>query len=174
MKSVLGRAFTTVLAAGLTLVILIAASYAWSRFSVENPLDQTLRAHPCVEGVRMESREGVSVVTVALGEVDDLHETYEQIEAIVSSRMPPGSYHLEVEDTRTPELTELYHTIHFDIAEAMATGAFTQMSRNVEAKVASGGSDRSRLWVSRDRIYLQIHQGDSYLYQVIERPIETQ
>lgn len=174
MKSVLERAFTTVLAAGLTLVLLLAASYAWSRFSVENPLDQTLRAHQCVEGVRMESKEGVSVVTVALGEVDDLHETFEQVEAIVSSRMPPGSYRLEIEDTRTPELADLYHTVHFDIAEAIATGAFTRMSQNVEAKIASAGPERSRIWVSPGRIYLQIHHGDSYLYEVIERPLEAQ
>jgi len=170
VKSVLRRVFTVMLAGGVTLGVLVAGNYAWSRFSVEKPLDQTLRALPGVVEVDMAHQGGVNIIDVTIAEVPDLSKTYGEIDRAVSSRMAPGTYRLELSDARDAYLEDLYHRIHFDIAEAVATGAFGQAAARFEQTAREAGLDRWKMWVTNDRIYIQLHRHDAYLYQIIERP----
>jgi hypothetical protein len=161
---------TVIVAGGVTLAVLVAGSYAWSRFSLEKPLDQTLRALPGVLQVDMRQQNGVNIIGVTVSEVPDLSKTYGDIERAVSSRMAPGTYRVELSDARDAYLEDLYHTIHFDIAEAMATGGFGQAAARFEETAREAGLDRWKMWVTNDRIYVQLHRQDAYLYQIIERP----
>lgn len=161
------RIWLIALAFAVTLGVLFGGQYVIRRERVTRPLYRHFQDIPGVQGFRVEERKGISHLYIRLGPVDNLQEVYLELEKRALEIMDPGSFEMHLEDRRDGDLEEAYYRLHYYLQEALATGRFSTMAREVERETA--GLDRHRLYVDQRYIFLQLHRGDKYLYAVVPR-----
>lgn len=155
----------------VTAALLFGARTAWQARQVDRPLLAALEAVPGVEAVRAGRTAGVRVFEVTLGPVTDLQRTYRALDRTIADRLgaPATAYRLTVRDDRDEALEAVFFRIHFAVYEAAARSTFTDLAAVVAALDPADGVDRAEVRVDGRRIYLQLHRGDRYLYEVVPR-----
>lgn len=159
-----------VAAAALVTVALLTGLGALSRTRSNDAfVAAALEAHPQVADVAVELAAGELAVTVALDPVPNLREAYLDIRetALAAAHDTPVS--IQVTDRRSPDLLADYYALHYYVAEAMARGIFPEAAQRLQAAAEQRGLDHVGFYVDPDRIYLQLHRGDGYLYEIIPR-----
>lgn len=154
----------------ISLGLLLGGSAALRHLRVDSPLKAALSQDPAVLGFQLDDGGEQPVLRVRLAAVPDLAATYRRLDATALRTLGPGRYRLEVEDRRTPALDEAYHRIHFALEEGLQRGTYDEMARRVEAQTAALGLSGQRVTVGDGRIYVQLQQGNDYLYAVLVRP----
>ena len=74
---------------------------------------------------------------------------------------------IELLDTRTPLLEEVYEQLRFAIEEAVATGRFTRLTASVGEAAQAFGLDRHAIYIDAERIYLELETDRHRLLAVI-------
>jgi len=163
------RVGIVIIAAVISLGLLSVGHHLAVVYLFDAPLDKFLATAPGVEEYAVDQTDDGPVVTVNLGRVDDLRQTYgELLEGVrrISSR-PEAK--VVIRDTRTPELREEYYRLHYTLQEGLATGRYAWMAQAVaETMSDSPAVDSYRLYVDSGRVYLQLHRGDRDLYVILE------
>lgn len=165
------RVWVVAVALVVTLGILLGGQYLFRRERVDRPLLEQYKEISAVESASIRDEQGRKVIELQLGEVDDLAKSYRDIEAASRNFLEKDSYRLVIVDKRDRGLEDVYYRMHFSLEEAIATGRFTDMADRVGTIAGSSDLDRYRLSVDGQRLYLQLHRGDRYLYAVLERSI---
>jgi len=142
--------------------------------TVMQPLERSLKSLSGVTDVTCQESSSQVTVSVRLASVPDLFSTYSDIEKTVKRFLGKKSFVIQLQDHRTPALEEAYYNIHFDVQEAIATGGFARMADAVSKKVKAMGLDRYRIFVGPMSVYVQLHQGGDYLYEIVPRPESIQ
>ena len=158
-----------VLVAVLTLAALSLAYYSYDSLWVMRPLQVSLSTDPDVTGVKMTKSNGVLVIELSLGRVDDLATTYNRLYSEVSGRLQPGTFQIAVTDQRDGRLGDAYRQIHYYLEEAALRGNFGAMIDACSAVLSRSGIEDYRITVDDRRIYVQLTLGDRYLYEVLEQ-----
>jgi hypothetical protein len=158
------------LSAVLTLAVLSLAYYSYESVVVKRPLEKALLADPDVGAVKVVKSGDGQVIEVTLARVEDLSVTYARLYAAVKGRMGQASFKLLVKDRRDPSLQDVYHTIHYYLEEASVRGNFGAMIGECSAALANAGISAYKITVAQERIYVQMELGQSYLYEVLDRP----
>lgn len=170
------RRTTKLLIIALSSVIAFGALYGANLWlvnrTVTKPLDRALRQVPGVTDVRVVEDSGKLLVDIKLGVVQDLKATYSQLSRQARDLSGRKKYEIVIEDKRDARLEEAYYQIHFDLQQAIATGCFSQMAEAIGRKAISLGLDRYRVFVDASNIYVQLHSGASYLYEIVPRPAD--
>lgn len=110
-------------------------------------------------------------VSVELGDVEDIQSEYARLWkgiAGATQRIPTA---LDIIDRRDQELEEVFRRMRIHIEEALSTGSFSAMSQAIEEEGREAGLDRWGVGVDSDYVYVQLHKGESYLYEIIPRGI---
>ncbi len=149
--------------------VITGAHFAWRTGAVQRPLESALLQVPGVESVEVRGKRGTQIITVTLGPVPDLAATYQSVVATIEDSLPRDDYRLEVLDRRDPVLDEIYHRLHFSLMEAAQRGTFSAMADTVARETDRAGLDLARVSVDHHRIYLQLHLGEAYRYDVVPR-----
>jgi len=136
--------------------------------TVERPLAQALAQNPDIAASTISSHGDTTTISVELVSVKDLQATYLSIRHKLERVMDGRGFVVVVEDRRTPALDAVYHQFHFHLYEALATGSFGQLARHLEELSARAGV-LHRLAVDDRHVFVQLHAGPDYLYQVIPR-----
>lgn len=144
------------------------------RYSTERPLQMAFEEIQGVLNVESVKLNGFTYIKIELGDIENLKETYHRLQVAGEKHLGKNFGGLIVEDGRSDFLEELYYSVHFDIQEAMSTGNFSNMADSIAMKAKDAGVDRYRVYVENEHIFLQLHKGSSYLYQVIPRGFATQ
>lgn len=159
-----------VVSLALTLGALFVGNWLVRDTTVEEPLNAFLQSQPAVESFsRTRTPSGVQI-QVTLKAVPNLAETYLALEAGVRQIAGTPDVELVLTDRRTPELTAAYYRINPLLHEAMATGHYGDLVERVEERAATLGVAEAAVWIDSGRLYLQLHQGEAYLYAVLPRP----
>lgn len=154
----------------VTLGLLLGGSVALRYFRVDSPLHNALSQDPAVLSYSLDEAGSQPVLHVRLSAVPDLAETYHRIDAVARRTLGTGHYRIELEDRRTPALTEAYHRIHFALQEGLQRGTYDEMARHIDAETKGLSLSGQRVTVDDGRIFVQLQQGTDYLYAVLERP----
>lgn len=154
----------------VTLGLLLAGSRAVQATLADAPLDHFLRAQPAVAAINVERDGALRRVTVELKEVPDLAEAYRHLEAGVRRALGSDRFVLAVRDRRTAALSEVFYRINPLIQEALATGRYGDLLEKVEARARALGAQQVRVGIDSRRVYVQVHGGGGYLYEVLPRP----
>lgn len=165
-----GVHFWRVAAAAAVTVALLAGFGTWGKSrSNDASLAAALAAHPQVADVAVEYAGGELQAVVDLGPVPNLREAYLEIrrEAVKAAREQAVT--IQVADRRTPQLLADYYALHYYVAEAMARGTFPEAAQRLLEAAEQRGVDHVGFYVDPDRIFLQLHRGDGYLYEIISR-----
>lgn len=143
------------------------------RYFTERPLQMAFDGIEGVEGFEIVDDEGQIYVQVKLGDVDNLRDVYKQIYSASRKHIGKGFKDIIIKDERDSFLEEVYYSIHFDVQEAIATGNFSRMAGEIEEKTTAAGIDKSRIYVDNDRLFIELHEGKKYLYEMIPRGVPS-
>jgi len=160
----------------VTIGVLFCGQLIWHKYAVAKPLDKELLQIKGVESVQWEDNrkdgDGV-VITVALGPVVDLENTYGEIGDTVKRIMGHRAVKIVLREHRTPELENVYYKIHYQVQEAISTGKFVAMADNIQAQAKASQVD-AKVYVDARYVYIELDKGVGRLYSVVPRQADNQ
>lgn len=150
-----------------TLLLLFGSQAIWHTFAVAKPLDRAFAGVDGVQSVVRQQDEPV-VLQVTLVHVANIQTTYTALEQQAKRILGTSAFRIVIRDNRTPELEQVYHGLHFQIQEAIATGRFSDMADRIRQKADAAAVD-AVVYVDARHVYLQLNKGEAALYSVIPR-----
>ena len=113
---------------------------------------------------------GLKDVVVELSGDVRLEEVYEEAERRAAERLGSSFGRLVLRDQRTPELVDGFYRIHYALQEAIVTGRFSEMAREVDETLSEAGFEKYRVFVGERYVFVQIHApSGGYLYEALPR-----
>jgi len=157
----------------IMLAVLFGGAYLIRSGAIDQPLQRGLVAHELVESVQVEQISSRRVIRLKLSHTPDLERAYTDLDRVAKQTLKSAPYELLIEDRRTAELEQAYKRANLHVQEALVTGAFAQSAERVNHEADLVGAT-AILSVDRNRVYLQLKKGESYLYSVTDRRWEPQ
>lgn len=158
----------------VTLLVLYGGRAASYSLQVRRPLHEFFTQQTeVIDYSVQQGREGICV-RVELDDVQDIQSQYAQLWAgiaEVTGRIPAV---LDVTDRRNHGLEETFRSMRIHIEEALATGSFYAMAQAIDEEAKEAGLDRWSVGVDSDYVYVQLHKGESYLYEIIPRRAQAE
>jgi hypothetical protein len=150
----------------VTLLVLYGGRAASYSLQVRRPLHEFFTQQTeVIDYSVQQGREGICVRV----ELDDA-QLWAGI-AEVTGRIPAV---LDVTDRRNHGLEETFRSMRIHIEEALATGSFYAMAQAIDEEAKEAGLDRWSVGVDSDYVYVQLHKGESYLYEIIPRRAQAE
>ncbi|MFZ5596129.1 MAG: hypothetical protein ACOY31_03860 [Bacillota bacterium] len=148
--------------------ILLGGQWLYNRYNYERPLSRLLGENGDVISYSINDRGRVPEIDVRLRKVDNLKESYDLIAGQVKEISGGKEFSIKIQDDRDQTLEGIYYYAGLAAYEAMSRGNYIEMEGYVARRAADEGA-QARLYVDRDRVYIEITRGDKYLYEVIPR-----
>jgi len=165
--------FPIVIAAFVAVLLLgVAARQVYVKSRVVDPLARVAEEVRGVKGVRVEERSGLKDVVVALGPDAYLEEAYGEVERTARSVLGRSFGRIRLEDRRSPRLEEAFYSVHFFVHEGISTGRFAEMASRFDERLSELGIARRRVFVADRHVFVQLYDGEHYLYEVVPRVSE--
>ena len=163
------RISTIIAASIITFVLIWCGQFLYQEFLLERPLVKKLTALEGVSEVHIEKGRQGSNLAITLGEVENLAKTFTMVEEVAAQRLVHGKYQITYVDNRSDYLEEIYERVHYAAYEAIALGNFTDLAATVAEEALAGNVDYQRVTVDENHLFIQLHSGQAYLYQIIPR-----
>lgn len=154
----------------LTLGFLFAGWFIYQEFGVKQPLHKEVLAVSGVKKAEVAKAQGRLTVTVDIGEVERIQPFYQEIMQVLPRE---EAINVTVRDRRNDYLLNLWRHNRFAMEEAAAKGNFTEMQLLIENNLSKEKVDYWLLEVDGENLYLQIHDGGYYLYEIVRRVDKT-
>lgn len=152
------------------LLVGVGGRYIHYQKRVVDPMAAAASSLPGVASLEVvETPEGGTNVLVELGPEVQLEKVYPQLQAIVTSSLGANFNQLILIDNRSAELEEIYHRLHFTVQEGISTGLFAKMADEIDQIVDVLPFLTHRIFVGERHVYIQLHDSDGYLYEVVPR-----
>jgi hypothetical protein len=164
------RISTIVAAMLITLALLLGGQHLYNKYLVNDSLDRQIARVAAVEELRVARDEKPPAVYIHIPHVQDLQTDYRELTEIIRKRLG-SDYRVVLLDNRTSELQSLYEQCSFAIQEAITTGNFQAMQKEV-SRLAAASNVQNSLSVDSYNVYLELRDerdSSSYLYEVIPR-----
>jgi hypothetical protein len=152
----------------VTLGLLLGIGFVFKNQTVDSPLKALYANTPVVASSEVTKSGNGYQIKVKLKDVPDLAAAYGQLNEETARVMKDLPYEIKVEDQRNEQLEQAYRRVNLYVHEALSTGRFADMADRTEAEAAKTGL-KAAVAVDNDRVYVQLHAGDGYLYSVVER-----
>lgn len=153
---------------GVTLAVLFGAGFVVKSQTVEEPLKAMYAKSAVIETAAVERQGEKYVINVKFKNVPDFAPAYNELHAETKKLLKKAPFTIVVVDQRSPELEQAFRRVNLYVQEALATGQFSAMADRVEAEATKAGLT-ARLDVDGDRVFVQMHDQNGYLYSVAER-----
>jgi len=148
--------------------LLFGGQWLYTEYILEKPVVDALNL-PEVE--KTEYVEETGTVIVTLKEVDNLRDTYLQIQDRLRTNQSAADLQLKIADNRSPLLKDAWYQSQFAVHQAIMQGDFVSMHEAVDAIASGFKLDRYAVFIDSNRVYVQFHKDGSNLYEVISREI---
>ncbi|MFY9323316.1 MAG: hypothetical protein WAO72_04135 [Syntrophomonadaceae bacterium] len=151
-----------------TVAILFGGYSAYKVYAIEKPVKAQLSSLQSVSHVTVDKEKKTYGISMKLESVDNLQSVYNHIEKVLNQRFAEDAYDLQIIDNRNEKLDDFYAKLQPVIQQAAAQSEFVWLDEQLSKK----GSEMQLvydLWVDEQRIYIQIHDGEHYLYVIINR-----
>ncbi|HHV71957.1 MAG TPA: hypothetical protein GXX38_05025 [Clostridia bacterium] len=148
---------------------LLLAQYIWETRGIYKPLLQSVESVEGVNTVTIEKEKKNLVIKIELEPVNNFALIYKEIEDIINNRLAEDSYQIKIKDKRNEILTSSFLSLSSFIQEGIQTGRYSLMEEQIKNKASSLELDHVNVLVDAENIYLQLHSGENYLYEVIPR-----
>lgn len=153
----------------LTTVLLFGGWLLYQSYSIEKPLNESLTEINGVKVEEMKINQKEIQLLLTLENIDNFYSTYKDIENAVEPYQ--GSRNLSVSFTNEGNefLNDAWSKSYFYIAEAIAQNQYSLIPQAMDSLKVNYKLDQVGYSMDEDNIYIDLHQGDSSLYLVIER-----
>ena len=155
----------------LTLTVLGGSHFLWQQYIVDKPLFEVLQAIDGVETLHLDNsdkNESTRNIHITLNNVTNLQKTYQSLNNSLINILGLYKYKIIIDDHRTPELEQLYYSMHYSIQEAIFTGKFGVMAEIIQEK-ALAANTKAQVYVDASYIYVQLISNNGNLYMVLPR-----
>lgn len=163
------RVHVILLALAAGMVLLFGLQWMYNFSQVDKPLKVFFARQAEIKGYELEENGGRLRISVALGPVANLRETYARIEEGVKDILGGRPFDLDIRDNRDSRLIDDFYRLHYDLEEALATGEFTAMSTELTRKEQDLGLNDLKVFVDSRYLYVQLMRGNRYLYEILPR-----
>lgn len=171
MENRLKNWVVVLIAVFVTFSVLGASQMLWQKFAVARPLDAALQGIDGVTKVVRESgsrKDDIVKVQVSLKNAANLQKTYTELADGITAVIGSRRIQIILSDSRNAELESFYYSVQPNLQEAMATGKFTVMVKQLEEQAAPRGI-KAQVFIDNRNIYLQLVKDEAELYQVVPR-----
>jgi len=158
----------------ITVLILYGGKAASYSLQVRRPLHQFFTQQAEVMDYTVWQSASGLCVSVALDDVQDIQSQYAQLWAGILEATGRTPAALNVTDRRDHGLEETFRSMRIHIEEALVRGSFYVMSQAIDEEAKEAGLDRWSVGVDSGYVYVQLHKGESYLYEIIPRGTNTE
>lgn len=165
------RLYVVLIAVMLMLGLLVGAQYIYQRYNVEQPLFKLYSETKLVDNIKkikLEEQGDMVSVTLGLNRTDNLRRAYQDLYRSTGQVLGSDRFRIQIKDTRTRELENVYYQSQFVIYEALVKGSYPEMALTIERNARSAGSE-ARVYMDEKNIYVALYKGKNYLYEVISR-----
>ncbi len=131
---------------------------------IEEPLAQALQGLEEVEEVTLTAKRGNIEIRLEVQKLADLAAFYAAVEKTVGE-LYKGEYTLIIEDYPDETIDLAFQKIHLALYEAMAMGNYVSMGSYIDEVQSQYGLEEYRVMVTDDYVYLELENGDAYLYR---------
>ncbi len=156
----------------LTLGVLFGGRWLYLNQALDRPLARAVLAVPGVKDVAVGQRSGTMVVRVKAGDAPRLEEFVVSLWQAIDSVDSTQGVDLQISDSRNQALQDVYYNFHFFLQEAVATGRYSELPARLSQVATPDKVTRARVYVGSDYVYLQLHQGEASLYEIVPRQPE--
>jgi len=151
-----------------SLLVFWGARWLFNRVSIEQPLTDFLKSQDYIETFEINRDGSLVQISVLLAPVDNLKDTYVELDRGVRNILGGRLYELILRDKRDAQLKNAFYYSQFAVYEAVAQGNYREMLDYVNKQAAERSATAS-VFIDQDRIYLQMRHDKNYLYEVIPR-----
>ncbi|QKI82103.1 hypothetical protein [Kroppenstedtia eburnea] len=155
-----------VLALFVSLLVLFGGYFGFQWLQVEKPIRDTVQqtAHVKLEKMQVTPDR----ITIQLRPDAKFSLVSDYISLREAIQIHGGNRKLEIRfsDRPDPTLNHAWNRMVFGVREGMARGRFTMIPKTVK-QVAEGEGIQYRLGMDKKFVYVELHRGDHYLYQVL-------
>ncbi len=161
------------LAAGLTVVVLLAGQNFWHKTQIEQPIQLSLKAEGEIENWNIQYDSGKVQLMVKFNKIDNLQDSYRKITTLLDKQLGNSNYSIEIKNQTKPNLTKFYQKIQPVLYEGLATGRYTWMVQEIDGQAQEQGLT-TKLQFDQNYLFLQILDQDGGYYKIIPRASEVQ
>ncbi|MDD3267743.1 MAG: hypothetical protein PHX14_00345 [Syntrophomonadaceae bacterium] len=168
MKKYEFRVLISIIALILSLGALLAAFYYYKELGIKRPLAHQIETIELVRSVNIEEKGQKYEIEVSLNKVSDIQEPYQKIIEKVEASLEPGDYQLVIKDQRNTSLQNKFKDMQPAVYEALANKRFIWLDEEI-ARQLQKTNMKHKIFIDEEHLYLQINDGSSYLYEIINR-----
>ncbi|MEN6326888.1 MAG: hypothetical protein ABFD18_11865 [Syntrophomonas sp.] len=162
------RVLIAILALILSLGALLAAFYLYKEWGIKEPIVNEIKTIESVHDVKIEEKGQKYEIQVHLNKASDIQKPYQVIVEKVEASLAPEDYQLIIKDQRNARLQTMFNDLQPAIYEALANNQFIWLDEEI-AKQLQKTNMKHRIFIDEEHLYLQIIDGNSYLYEIINR-----
>ncbi|NLB89142.1 MAG: hypothetical protein GX790_07965 [Syntrophomonadaceae bacterium] len=140
----------------------------YKKLRVEEPLTKGLREIKAVSSVSV-TKDKVYVIEVKLDKVEDIQSVYQSLIKAIEGTLKENEYELVILDNENKVLKDLYKELQPVIYEGLANNGFVWLDETL-AKTVKGDVIIYDLFVDEENLYIQLFNGDYYMYKILPRP----
>ncbi len=167
MKNSEFKIITAVISLIVTLAILLGGYNLYNKYLVENPLSVQLTTLPTVKRAKVTNVDKEYLIKLQLEQVDNIQDSYTQIESTIKSKIKNDKYKIEIQDTGSKELSHFYNELQPVLYQGLSGQQYLWLDEEIKER-SNGKGIESQLYVDEKRVYLQLEDADSYLYKTFD------
>lgn len=149
--------------------ILFGGQALTARIKVENPLQKELLSRVEVENFEITSKQDGLNVELEMKQTANLQMLLEFIKEQIEFYHKKPITQFTISGKSNSRLEEIRYELSFYLEEALASGNYTQLKAALDDYQQTGLV--ARVYLSNQFIYLQLEEGEHYLYQAVPRSL---
>lgn len=150
----------------ITLSLALGVQYLSYQKRVIEPIIRVFSEIDGVIQIETERQHSGIKLIIALGDCDRFDQVMHNI--LSAAERFDSLLKIEIKDAASSRLEQIYHEMHYAIEQAVVIGDFREMAVVIE-EIAQQNNIKYRITIDREYVYLQLHEADNYLYQLICR-----
>jgi hypothetical protein len=150
--------------------IFFGGYWLYHQYGIDRPLTEKIEGIAGVKKVTINNKERQLSIEVSMKYVDNLQTKYDEIQEVMDSELKDGQYQLTIKDQRNAKLQKAYENVQLAVYEAIANNQYLWLKEQMKPELKGM---TYRIFVDEDRLYIQMKDGDHFLYKVIDRQKEN-
>lgn len=153
----------------LSLTLIFGAYELNNRLGLEKPIKTKIASIAGVEQVNLNKKNGLYEIGVKLKPVDNLPRKYQEISDVINTKLNSSEYQLKIVDRRNTKLQSAYDEIQLAIYQALDNNQYLWLEDQMQKETGRRGLS-GQVFIDEERLYVEMRDGDHFLYEVITRP----
>jgi hypothetical protein len=152
----------------IILGVLVGGQKLYNTNLIEKPVSKELSALKYVESVEITNADHLYQIQVHVRQAGDLKSEYNEINKVVADNIKGRQYEIKIIDKRDEFLQKELQKLELSVFEAIAQNNYLALEQRFD-DTANRDHFKYQLQIDEKKLYVQISQGNNYLYEIIDR-----